>query len=131
DSAQFEFRGVRYQMAQAPVSPGVSEGSRIRFDLAAIAGAGYTLVSLSPPAPSTIEHGAASGLRFMLELDGASCNRLWAAPRRERKRLTRELAMQVRRSVQPWRGTDALLGVALGGFGQVGSGHAGGRLANR
>lgn len=84
-------------------------------DLAAIAAAGYTVVSCpsTAPPPSLLESATAGELRFVLELDD-DVTAFRAASRRERRRLARELVTRARRAVKAWEGDEALLGVVLG-----------------
>jgi GT2 family glycosyltransferase len=111
DGSPFRFRGVRYALDAQSAEQALD---RLGDDLAAIAACGYTVVSLRGLPESAIQTAVESGLRFMLELDCVELVEIAAAPRRERRRLLRELAVRVRRAAGQWDGDDALLGVALG-----------------
>ncbi|MBV9839059.1 MAG: glycosyltransferase [Solirubrobacterales bacterium] len=99
DGSPFRFRGVTYSAA---------------LDLAEVTAAGYTVVDLPSIRPQDVEHAIASDLRFMLELDIAALTRSANASRRERKIVVSELAARIRPSIQPWRASDALLGLVIG-----------------
>jgi glycosyltransferase involved in cell wall biosynthesis len=109
EGSSFRFRGLRHE--PEPTDPLVGQNHRLH--LGRMAGAGYTVVSMPPPPRGAIGEATASGLRFMLELNCPSLDGLAARSRRERKRLVREAAMRVRRAVEPWSGSEALLGIAF------------------
>ena len=85
DGAPFPFRGVSYP---AVCGAGVaSNRETLRLDLAAIATAGYTAVSIPYRSRAPIEHGAGAGLGFMLEFDDPYLlEKVVLASRRERQR---------------------------------------------
>lgn len=108
DGAPFLFRGASYRPRSA------SRPDQLALDLAAMAADGYTVVGLPAVSPPAIEPVAANRLRALLQLEDLDVARLAAASRRERGRLARELAVDVRRWLAPWRGSGALLGMTLG-----------------
>ena len=115
DGSPFRFRGLRYRRWPELTDPSGSDADQLRLDLAAIAAAGYTVISTPTLPPPAIEQAAASGLRFLLELDYPDLERLATASRRQRRRLMGEAWTRLRRAVQAWDGSEMLLGVALGG----------------
>jgi O-antigen biosynthesis protein len=131
DGSPFRFRGLRYRRSPELADPPDRDADQLRLDLAAIAAAGYTVVSTPALPPPAIEQATASGLRFMLELDDPNLNRLATASRRQRSRLIGEASTRLRRAVQAWGGSETLVGVALGGSPQVGRSRAEFDIARR